>query len=95
MGILQFVKKKKKKNGIPIFPLKNALKNWKFPFFVSKLVKLCWNSFVFFTLATKKWSVLLGIPNEKLGENFWDSHAFSGGVHLISGIAHSGSIKNT
>ena len=47
-----------------------------FPFVVPKTIRNFGNSHVFFTFATKKVLNFRGIPNEKCGKSFWDSHVF-------------------
>ena len=49
------------------FFMSKTVKNWEFSFFVLKTIKNVGNSHVSFTLATKKFLILGGIPNEKCG----------------------------
>ena len=63
MGIL---KNCFKKWELPIV-MSKIVKNWEFPFFVLKMIEYFGNSYVFFTLATKKVLNLGGFPNEKCG----------------------------
>ena len=53
--------------GIPNFFMSKIVKNWKFPFFVLKMIEYFGISRVFFTLVTKNMLNVLGFPNEKCG----------------------------
>ena len=76
MGISNVLCQKHEKMGIHIFCTQNNKKK-------------NGNSHVFFTLATKKkCSVFLEFPMKKVGKIFVIPMFSSGGVHLISGIAH-------